>query len=97
MTAQNSARRRRERLGVFDIRVGDQWGYISNNGNITRTITDVDDERIYYRPYGSPYEQSCLRSTFRRWWKGAVLEFATDWEGREVSGRTPFPHEGEKQ
>lgn len=78
-------RRRKKRARVFDIRVGDEWVFLTNTGGISRTITDMDDERIYYKPYGSPYEESCLRATFRRWWHGASLEFATDWTNRSSS------------
>ena len=71
----------------FDIRAGDEWVRYTNDGGISRTITGIDDDdckrrRVYYRSYGCPYETSCLLTTFRRWWKAASLEFATDWNNR---------------
>lgn len=84
-TDWQAERRRKKRARVFDIRIGDEWVFYTNMGGISRTITDIDDKRIYYRPWGEPYEQSCLRATFRRWWHGAELSFATDWTNRSNS------------
>lgn len=72
--------------GAKQIRVGDEWVFDSNDGGIARIVTGVDAERIYYRPFGSPHEQSCLLKTFRRWLKGARLVYAADWEGRGDHG-----------
>jgi len=62
--------------GPMEIYIGDVWVYRTNTGGISRTITHIDGERVYYRGYGDPYEQSCLLSTFRRWWRGASLDYA---------------------
>jgi hypothetical protein len=68
----------------FDIRVGDEWVFYTNTGGLSRTITSIDSEYIGYTECGSYVGKSCLKSTFRRWWRGARLEFATDWQGREA-------------
>jgi hypothetical protein len=57
------------------VRAGDEWVFQTNSGGISRTITGFDDELVYYRSYGDPYEKSCKASTFNRWLKGARLEF----------------------
>lgn len=74
----------------FDVREGDVWVFLTNYGGIGRNITGIDSaecgrtRRIYYLPWGEPYEKSCLLTTFRRWWRGAYLEFATDWNDRAI-------------
>lgn len=66
----------------FDVRPGDEWVVQKNDDGLCRVVVDVDDECVYYRQYGSAYEQACSRATFWRWCRGAVLSFATDWAGR---------------
>lgn len=88
------AKRRMKGDEVFDVRVGDRWANYGNSGTTERRIVKVDDvekwgphARIYYRDFGG-HHTYCLRSTFRRWWRTAFLDFALDWEGRETDGRT---------
>lgn len=71
-------------MRAFDVRPGDEWAFQTNTGSLCRIVADVDDERVYYRPYGSPHEKSCLRATFWRWCRGAELSFAKDWSGRNA-------------
>jgi hypothetical protein len=66
----------------FDIRVGDRWEFRSNNGTLMRTITDIGSRLMAYRD-AAGNKRVCLISTFRRWWRVASLEFATDWDGRD--------------
>jgi hypothetical protein len=68
---------------TFDIRVGDKWMFHANTGTILRTITLIGSKLISYRD-DRGIERVCRISTFRRWWRGAELFFATDWEGRGV-------------
>ena len=97
-----ASRARFKKDEVFDIRVGDVWVFQTNWSGIQRTITGLDDPaikgaRIYYRGFGEYIESSCLRSTFRRWWRCAGLDSATDWEGRDNQGRTfKTPPDGAK-
>ena len=65
----------RQKKFKFDVRTGDVWVLLTNTGGISREVTGVDDTNVYYRPYGSPYEQECKRATFRRWCRGAGLEY----------------------
>ena len=58
----------------FDIRVGDTWVFYSNNGGIPRTIESIAIRLMMYRNAAGE-SRVCLISTFRRWWKGATLEF----------------------
>lgn len=76
--------RRRRAPRSFDVRPGDEWVFQTNDGGLCRIVVDVDDERVYYRPYGSTREQSCARATFWKWCRGAGLSFATDWTGRDA-------------
>lgn len=67
----------------MDIREGDVWGFCTNTGTILRTIKSVGSKRIGYEEFFSGRFRVCLKSTFRRWWKGASLESATDWKDRK--------------
>jgi hypothetical protein len=89
-SARRAFRRKRSKR-VFDVRVGDVWVFLTNTTTLSREIVGIDDPScrrpyIYYRTYGSPYEQACLFSTFRRWWRGARLEFCTEGEDRDEFG-----------
>lgn len=66
----------------FDVRPGDEWAFQTNTGSLCRIVVDVDNERVYYRHYGSPREQDCSRATFWKWCRGAGLSYAKDWTGR---------------
>lgn len=69
-----------------EIRVGDEWAFLTNNGYITRRVTDMHDGRVYYRNPGDLRDKACDLATFQRWAKGARLDFATDWSGRDPHG-----------
>jgi hypothetical protein len=66
----------------FDIRIGDEYVFHTNTGGISRTIAAVEKDWIGYHSYGESCTRWCRRTTFRRWWRGASLEFATDWTDR---------------
>jgi len=72
---------------AIEVRIGDEWAFLTNYGFIVRKVTDVGDGRVWYRSFGDPYEKECLAATFQRWVKRAELHFATDWTGRD-SGAT---------
>ena len=55
----------------FNIQVGDIYLYTTNNGVIEREVTDIGFKRVGYINNGK--KQACLKSTFKRWWKGAEL------------------------
>lgn len=79
-----------EAAGVAkDIRVGDEWARLTNSGYITRRVTAVEDGRIFYRGPGEIRDRECSMATFQRWAKGAGLDFATDWNGRDAYGVPP--------
>jgi hypothetical protein len=74
-----------------DIRAGDEWAFLTNSGYLTRRVTAVEDGKVFYRGPGEIRDRQCSMATFQRWVKGARLDFATDWSGRDapgVEGRT---------
>lgn len=81
--------RRARSTRVFDVRAGDQWAFTTNNGEILRDIRYVGREEVGYTCNG--VRHVCLRSTFKRWWRGASLFYADDWEGRDEQGETTPP------
>lgn len=73
---------RKPHAGEMDVREGDQWSFLTNTGYLVRNIVSVGDKYIGYREPGSLQTRACLKTTFRRWWRGATLTYATDWTGR---------------
>jgi hypothetical protein len=71
----------------LDFRVGDEWAFLTNNGRLIRKVAAIEDGTVYYRGFGDRAGHECSVKTFQRWLRGAELEFATDWSGRELSGR----------
>lgn len=67
----------------FDIREGDEWVFATNGGSIARRVMTVGARYVGYR---CGVDRVCLLATFRRWARGASLEFATDWSGRDSKG-----------
>jgi hypothetical protein len=70
----------------MDVRVGDHWGFLTNTGTIVRIVTEVGTYRIGYRELATGKNRVCLKATFRRWVRGARLEFAKDWNNRKEFG-----------
>jgi len=80
----------RSRRQGFCIREGDTWLFQSNDSVMVRKIVGIEgpeirNRRVYYTDYGGTFH-SCLLTTFRRWWRGAEIDFATDWSGRDSRG-----------
>lgn len=73
---------------VFDVREGDIWEFIGNYGTMPRHVMKVGNKYISYRGPNIIGEHAVLKSTFKRWWNGAGLVFATDWTGRDNDGST---------
>lgn len=70
-----------------EICVGDEWAFLTNSGYLTRRVTAIEDGKVFYRGPGEIRDRECSIATFRRWAKGAGLDFATDWNGRDASLR----------
>jgi len=72
----------RKRHKPIIVRRGDWWVFTTNNGNISRTVRSVSSAGVVSYEGHAGFKQ-CLLSTFRRWARGASLESAEDWTGRE--------------
>lgn len=58
----------------IDIREGDYWVFTTNIGNIPREITLIGTQDMAYIN-ASGEERVCKISTFKRWARGAELEY----------------------
>ena len=87
-----SERRPKPHRPRIDFRVGDEWGFLTNNGVLHRRIVAIEDGRVFYRGFGSTTEHECAIKTFQRWLRGAELTFAADWSGRDLNGRADSQH-----
>nr|BDD46284.1 hypothetical protein 5 [Gammaproteobacteria bacterium] len=58
----------------IDIKEDDYWVFTTNQGNIPRLVTLVGSKYVSYRN-AAGHERVCLISTFKRWAKGAELEY----------------------
>lgn len=70
---------------IFDIREGDTWGVVRNNGTHVRDVVRIGLKHMSYRHYGSREVHVCLISTFLNWCRTGSLEFRSN-ESHQLGG-----------